>query len=888
MNASLAQELARGATLVTPNRRLARELKRRFDAAQIAQGAIVWPTADVLPWRAWLERTYAQLTRASQHARLLAPLQDLALWQKTIAESQHAHALLDAGALARIARDAWQLAHAWRLDLEAAASQFHEDAKAFAGWAARFRTACDVRGWLDGARLPDALIRLHIEAAASVPHALLLYGFDELTAQDQALLAALRGAGVRIETLQPEPHDATIARRSYATPEDELADVARRARELIETNPNTRIGVVVPDLARRRSEALRQFDDALEPDRVLPATPARVRLYNVSAGTALTRYAAVHAALLVLRLARGELPLNDVGVLLRGPFLAAAESELARRALLDARLRRRGALAVKLADLRTEARGSGAYGCPALVALLEPWSRLAADAWGSEQLPSAWSAVFTSLLSGLGWPGERSLDSEDFQIVEKWREVVADLARLDHVLGAVRYDEALSWLSRSCAETLFQPESRDAPIQVLGILESAGLEFDHLFVTGLHDEAWPVAARPNPLLPVNLQRARGVPHASPEWELEFARRMTALWRGAAGSVWFSYATGDGDRALGMSPLLADFAAADADGSTTWSDYPERIRAAADIERLVDQQAPALPSGTHAPGGATVFRNQSDCPFRAFATHRLGARALEEGHFGLDARHRGIVLHAAAAHLWNRLQTQATLLALDAAALHDIVLSAADAGVACVERKRPEALPRAMMAIERDRVADLLTQLLALERQRAPFAVLHVEHSRAIELGGLRIDARMDRIDATDAGERVILDYKGGQAAFKGWMQQRPDEPQLPLYAVTDDGDVAALSFALLNAEKVAFDGLSRSADLLPGVDELAKTKYAREFDSWTALLSRWRTVLEALAHEFLSGHASVQPKRYPQTCEHCDLGTLCRIKELRRREVENE
>ena len=49
----LTEELARGATVVTPNRRLARDLKRRFDATQIGAGRALWPTADVIPWGAW-------------------------------------------------------------------------------------------------------------------------------------------------------------------------------------------------------------------------------------------------------------------------------------------------------------------------------------------------------------------------------------------------------------------------------------------------------------------------------------------------------------------------------------------------------------------------------------------------------------------------------------------------------------------------------------------------------------------------------------------------------------------------------------------------------------------------------------------------------------------
>jgi hypothetical protein len=42
-------------------------------------------------------------------------------------------------------------------------------------------------------------------------------------------------------------------------------------------------------------------------------------------------------------------------------------------------------------------------------------------------------------------------------------------------------------------------------------------------------------------------------------------------------------------------------------------------------------------------------------------------------------------------------------------------------------------------------------------------------------------------------------------------------------------------------------------------------------------------VLEQLAHDYLAGHAEVAPKRYPQTCEYCELGALCRVRELTER-----
>ena len=71
------------------------------------------------------------------------------------------------------------------------------------------------------------------------------------------------------------------------------------------------------------------------------------------------------------------------------------------------------------------------------------------------------------------------------------------------------YADAVSRLRRMAADTLFQPETPDVPIQVLGELEATGMQFDHLWVMGLSDETWPRGPRPNPFLPVELQRGAG-------------------------------------------------------------------------------------------------------------------------------------------------------------------------------------------------------------------------------------------------------------------------------------------------------------------------------------------------------------------------------------------
>ena len=181
---------------------------------------------------------------------------------------------------------------------------------------------------------------------------------------------------------------------------------------------------------------------------------------------------------------------------------------------------------------------------------------------------------------------------------------------------------------------------------------------------------------------------------------------------------------------------------------------------------------------------------------------------------------------------------------------------------------------------------LLMRLLELEKNRAPFELLAREKPQQVTVAGVKVSTRPDRVDRLEDGSRVILDYKTGRKAGVGdWLGEHPDEPQLPLYAVSAGrDDVAAVAFVQLHAQDVLFKGLSREKELLPGVQTLAENRIAaNQYADWKDLFEGWRTMLENLAREYLDGRADVSPKNYPTTCRDCDLGALCRVKEIKDR-----
>lgn len=886
MRAELTGLLDAGATLLTPNRRLALHLKRDYDAMQLASGRNAWPTADILPWNAWIERCYEDLLhspRAGEVPSLLGPAQEQALWEEVIRGSDIADVLLAPAAAAAQCREGWRLVHAWRLRTRLRDTETNEDGRAFLDWIERYERLCARGRQVDAARLPDVVAPLFADAAVRKSGVLMTCGFDVMSPQQRECLAAVAASGVKVDSVETGRQEARVARIGFVSVREEIQACARWARARLEKNPGARIGVVVPEFAKRRELVRRQFSAIMQLDYALPGAARAAPPFNISLGIALSDYPIVHDALLMLELAGREIEFARASRLIRSPFLDAAETELAARARVDAELRRRAPPSLSLDSLL---RLMAAPNAPRAGVLLQRLTQLAdyrrSDLFGTK-LPSEWAKAMSQALSLCGFPGERGLDSGEYQTLKKWHDVVAEFATLDRVAGRMGYGQARSRLSRMAADAVFQPEAADVPIQILGVLESNHLQFDHLWVTGLTEEAWPIPLRPNPFVPMRLQREAGIPDADAAASLELDRRITRSWLGAAAEVVMSYSLREDEREIEPSPLIADLsempeAALDLPRFVTLRDA---INLAAHVESVADHQAPALPLSNVHDGGTRVFQDQAACPFRAFAHHRLGAVGLENPQPGLDARDRGTLLHAVLAAAWKDIESKARLDNLAEAEIDALLHACAVEAIARVNRRRGEALPERFAALEKARLIALAKSWLAFERSRGDFSVVRIEQKHPMTFGGVAVNVTLDRMDELAQGGHAIIDYKTGDASVSGWLGPRPDEPQVPLYALGSGEDIAATAFAIVKAGAAEFHGIARANGLLPGVKIISEQKAvaAKDYSDWESLLNGWRLELDQLGRGFSTGDARVDPKRGDVTCNHCDLHALCRISE---------
>ncbi|MEO8506440.1 MAG: hypothetical protein ABI593_02275, partial [Betaproteobacteria bacterium] len=537
---ALDAALAAGVTVVTPNNRLARTLVARHDAAMTRAGHRTWTAARALPWQPWLETLWldAVAVHALDSPQPVASAPAAAfLWDRIVERDS---VLLDPHGAAQRAADAWRTFHAWRLPGESPAawgwSGIEDDAATFAGWARRYAEALAERGLTDAAQLPDALAAAATAVPAWRDAQFVLAGFLEFTPQQQRLLDALEATGCTLTIVElPEPRAGRCVRVAATTPQAELVAALAFARERALAEPASRVGIVVANLDERRNEVLAVAEDMLCPELLERCAADAPRPYSVSFGTPLADVPLVACALALIDWAGGPLPVAGAALVLRSPYLPGGDTAWMARAGSEGEWR---GLGLRTVSFSAATRVLAARGDDAIVAR---WRAAVAPA-ATPQAPAAWADAWRAWLAALGWPGDRPLGSGEWQARDAFLRLLGAFVKLGPVTRTLGRDDAVATLRAIASRTLFQPEAPPARIQILGLLEAAGLDFDALWIAGLAAEQWPPPATPTPLLPVAWQRERGVPRADADRALSYARTLTAAFARAADDVVGSHAT----------------------------------------------------------------------------------------------------------------------------------------------------------------------------------------------------------------------------------------------------------------------------------------------------------------------------------------------------------
>lgn len=864
-----------GALVLTPNRRLSATIHKQYQTYCLEQNKQCWQTPDILPIIVWLQKQWQHDANKNFNTAslLLNPAQEQFLWEQVLSQAKENEFLLRTTETAEIAKAAWGLLNQWQVKFDHYAFTESEEGAALITWIKAFQKICDDHHVIDINQLTELFIAKVESHNIPLPLHIVLVGFTELSPQLNRLMTACRNQQCRVTSLAFTAHKNLCHKIALKDQDTELITAARWAKAVWQEMPTASIGCVIPSLDKVRDRVMQVFSEVFSDE-------SEVGPFNISAGKPLAQYPVIKAALQLLTLHKNTLESDIFSFILASPFLGEAEAERVDRALFDGLLRQKNMSRIELVKIQPLLEKH----TPRLAKRINAFQALY-DKQLKMQPFSQWMLVLHQLLTSIGWPGERSLNSEEYQTVENWLKLLNEANSLDQITRSLTFHQALQTLHKMASKRLFQPKTADAPIQVLGLLEAAALPFDYLWVTEMDDISWPPQPKPNPLIPKRLQRELGMPHANAERELHYCEQLTEQFKQSAAHVIFSYPLNNDDLTLEASSLLDDVneIKIDALNLPPYSASNEKIFAIRTIENMIDEYGPALSSKEPIRGGVSVLKQQALCPFKAFAEWRLHARELEFQTPGLRAKDRGTVLHKALEIVWNRIKNYEALISISPEELTQYIQQAVDESLTLLLASHQQQVK--YLDLEKQRLYKLIADWLALEKTRSPFKINTSESTTHIDLNTLTLSLRIDRIDELEDGSKLIIDYKTGKNNDIGnWFSDRPEEPQLPLYALIDPQAVAGIAIAQLATGEQCFKGVSRADLNIKGIKLLTQINKTTAL-SWEQQIENWRFTLNQLSDDFAKGVAKVDPKNEAKTCLWCALKGFCRINEEAERDV---
>jgi len=878
---------------LTVNSRLARWCLLEHNEAQKRSGRKAWTTPEILPLTAWLKQVWMQ-SWPEQH--ILTPLQSEKLWEKIVRQTsmQIKLDLLHLRETAKKAVEAYSLIQQYHLPVDREKFFLTEEGKLFHGWLHSYQQRLKTQNALDPASVLDAVRSAMSKGRIPLPTGIVFAGFEEITPQFQDWLDFLKKNKIQfqfdpeISKTNPSPltslvEGREIEVREYNNKMEEAVQCSRWIRA--NSQPGKKIGIVVPDMQAYRSMLNRELSAELAPISIFPWVE-KERPFNISLGTPLAEEPMVNIVLQMLSARKTAVPLGIFISVIKSPFFSSGQNESSLAHELEIKFLKNNTVTVFLSQVENYlAPDNSEY----LIGLIKKWKAFI-EKENQKKTPGVWGAEIAGFFHSLGWPGaDHSLTSKEYQIYEAWKECLDKLASLDSIMGNSTRRKVTETLTDILHEHSFNVKTSDSSIQAVGLLESSGMRFDHLWVMGCHAEILPALPSPNPFLPVEIRKCHNLPHSNARRELIFAENSIRRLIASSTDIVFSFPAMDKNTELKISPLLLPFKNFKKEDSQELPD--------SESHRLKDQvfrdepplqvfEEPVLLPATgreksfykdKGPGGGyQVFKNQAECPFRSFANHRLHTQTVEFPELDFDYRERGIIIHQALEIFWKEAQTLNSLLNL---ASQNLLTEKIESAVEkSLKKHQFRFLKQARFyQLEKKRIVDLLHQWLHLEMKRADFEVINQEKKISLTISGIRLGLRIDRIDQMDDGKFLLIDYKTGNIHFRDWFGDRIKEPQLPLYAIQQSP--SAILFGQVKKGSLQMKGAIDPSVSDPGLSPIDFEKLS-ECENWNEQLNYWRQKLSAIADQFMSGQTEVAPLEGSLTCRNCGLQTLCRVQEM--------
>ena len=828
-----------GAVVLTPNNRLSLHLIQSYDRLyrQNQTGPLVKPLC--FSYESWLQDAFQQTTQRltqSLHPILLSHHQQRYMWKQVLEEQQEypvSPELLD------MIQDSWQRCIFWQISPDHPALQHNQHTRCFQSWYQLFQQKLHSQNAITNAQLPIYLI----QAGLSIPSSLMIWTcFDEFSPLQKYLQQTLIDQNCRqlFDDYQEKPIDG------YCFPAKNQQEELHQAIAWTQQRLNSgdqHIAIIVPELQTQIQTIQTLFAHSFSSD-----------LYNISYGKPLLDYPIISTALHWLALDSQSINAQQIRVLLQAPFISGGETEFSARSQML-----QDSVLMTVSDLSwNDFLNQIKVSAPQLHACLQtlsPYPKTAS--------PYGWTQYFKQRLHSLGFPGEIEINSSLYQCLNRFHLLFDELMSLNALTKTLSAQDAIQALRELSASVLFQVQKPRTPITVLGMLEASGCRYDSIWITNLTDQCLPQKTKFSPFLPIHLQKSMIMPHSDAQNEFERAQLVLRRFGYACDFIIYSYPCSIGDQPQLPTTLIVHYP----HHTPIVSQEPELI---CGLEDYCEHYAHPPKLNEKLSGGTALLASQAKCPFQAFAAHRLKIKSNPSITDGLDLAERGQILHRVMETLWSKLENKANLLRMSAEQLNRVIQHSIQITLDSFLYDYPASLSALAQEVEYQRLRQLIDACLAWEKRRDPFQISALEHSYHINLAGLALQIRVDRLDyGLEQANQIVIDYKTSLPTTKPWLEERPEAPQLLLYALLDP-KINTLIFIQLKAGRITLQGLSAVPCEEPGMQSL------RDNESWTMYRQHWEQQLTLLATEIQQGHCEPKPKR-SSLCQQCAFPSLCRV-----------
>lgn len=808
---------------------------------------------------------------------LIDPAACSALWHQIVGRVTDL-AVPERARVAALAEDAWLLAVRYGFPMQqlSALAMGDDNLALFASCATRMNRRLRECNALTRAELPGALLAHGTALASILPARIVLTPSFSSDPALQQLWNGFRELGVVVEAAALDGTTRSAPEVSvFADHTQEMNAALDWAATELARSADASVAIIVPDLAMNRSVWLRGLRVRFNSEAWWRDPSTDRDCFNISVGDTLATVPHIASLLTLLRADSSE-----------------QDTEVLAQALLHSRW---GRSPHSQRDIAHKQRDLLERGMDRSV--LADWKSIPA-------LASAIAASETRSEREQSRPVNRSIHCERlqqliealtespwlmrtdlFQLDEAWSALLDRWQQFDQWLAPLPWNDALSELERLAGQSTFQPKAGIARLQVMGLLESAGVPLDAARIVGLHDRVLPERLKPHPMLPRSWQTEKRIGLGAQDEVDERATRLWKNWLDLCGSLTVSFAREHEGTALRLSPLVQVLPANQHRRDTEWIAPVSSPQRQFVTETTSDEH---LPPRDATPGGkslsARALEDQAHCPRRAAAS-RLGLKEWPEHAVGIPARVRGTLVHAVLAAVG-----AARMRAHEAAQpspSDDVLLETAsdalDIGIKEQSAMRLRVAPM-VWQIERSRVMALVEKVLKLEHTRTGFAVVAVESDTKARVFEQDFRVRVDRVDQLvsddhDRTIRVVFDYKTGRATRSDWFAEgtsgRLAAPQLPLYALilsqsATSAPVRALGYIVVgDDEEPKFVGVGEDKTM-------GASRSAKNDPSWDTLTASWDDQLAQLVTEVQRGIAEVAPLKGQGTCRYCSFGSFCR------------